>query len=137
MFFKIRIDETGAKVYHENMKSKDAVKAETSLRDYIIEEYENDTRNAGIVNLYKYRGLSLDVNWRANTDPFFTVQIMAFEASFKIMTGEKIQGGLNDTDVKIIQKWASQGTIKDLLMRIWGDETRDARDVNLKPFDLI
>lgn len=119
------------------MKSKDAVRAENSLREYILEEYSDDSRERERINLYKYKGLSLTITWEANVDPYFRVQIMAFEASFKIETGQKIEGGLQDIDVSMIQKWAKQNVNKTLLMRIWVTEAREKKEVKLKPFDMM
>lgn len=119
------------------MKSKDAVRAENSLREYLLEEYSDDTTERERINLYKYKGLALTIAWEANVDPNFKVQIMAFEASFKIETGQKIEGGLQDYDVSLIQKWAKQNVNKSLLMRIWLNEAREKKEVKLKPFDMM
>lgn len=119
------------------MKSKDAVRAENSLREYILEEYSDDLRERQRINLYKYKGLSLTITWEPNAEPYFRVQIMAFEASFKIETGQKIEGALQDIDVSMIQKWAKQTAAKTLLMRIWVTEAREKREVKLKPFDIF
>lgn len=119
------------------MKSKDAVRAENSLRDFILQEYSDDVSEMQRINLYKYKGLSLSISWKPNTEPNFKVQIMAFEASFKIETGQKIEGGLTDYDTSLIQKWAKQSVSRNLLMRIWLSEAREKSEVKLKPFDIV
>jgi len=62
---------------------------------------------------------------------------MAFEASFRIEGGQKIEGGLQDNDVSMISKWAKQSVNKNLLMRIWVTEAREKKEVRLKPFDMV
>ncbi len=119
------------------MKSKDAVRAENSLREFILEEYSDDDNERDRINLYKYKGLTLTIAWEANVDPNFKVGILAFEASFKIETGQKIEGGLQDYDVSVIQKWAKQSVNKTLLMRVWMNEAREKKEVKLKPFDMM
>ena len=119
------------------MKSKDVVRAETSLREYILEEYSDDARERERINLYKYKGLSLIIVWEPNVEPNFRVQILAFEASFRIEGGQKIEGGLQDNDVSMITKWAKQNVNKNLLMRIWVTEAREKKEVRLKPFDMV
>ncbi len=119
------------------MRSKDVARAENSLRDYILEEYSDDVTERERINLYKYKGLSLTIKWEPNIEPNFRVQILSFEASFKIETGQKIEGGLQDNDISMIQKWAKQSSNKTILMRIWVNEAREKKEVKLKPFDMI
>ncbi len=118
------------------MKSKDIVRAENSLREYILEDYSDDDFERSRINLYKYKGLTLTIAWQPNAEPNFKVQILAFEASFRIETGQKIEGGLQDNDVSLIQKWAKQSQNRTLLMRIWVTEAREKKEIRLKPFDM-
>lgn len=118
------------------MKSKDVVRAENSLREYILEEYTDDSYERERINLYKYKGLSIVITWQPNVEPNFRVQIMAFEASFRIEGGQKIEGGLQDKDISMITKWAKKAANKALLMRIWMTEAREKKEVHLKPFDM-
>lgn len=118
------------------MKSKDIVRAENSLREYILEEYSDDAFERSRINLYKYKGLTITISWKPNIEPCFNVQIMAFEASFRIETGQKIEGGLQDNDVSMISKWAKQSQNKTLMMRIWVTEAREKKEIRLKPFDM-
>ena len=75
--------------YYNCMKSKDIVRAENSLREYILEEYSDDSFERSRINLYKYKGLTISIAWKPNVEPNFNVQIMAFEANFRIETGQK------------------------------------------------
>ncbi len=118
------------------MKSKDIVRAENSLREYILEEYSDDAFERSRINLYKYKGLTITISWKPNVEPNFNVQIMAFEASFRIETGQKIEGGLQDNDVSMITKWAKQSQNRTLMMRIWVTEAREKKEIRLKPFDM-
>lgn len=118
------------------MKSKDIVRAENSLREYILEEYSDDAFERSRINLYKYKGLTITISWKPNIEPCFSVQILAFEASFRIETGQKIEGGLQDNDVSMITKWAKQSQNRTLMMRIWVTEAREKKEIRLKPFDM-
>jgi len=119
------------------MKSKDIVRAENSLREYILEEYSDDSFERSRINLYKYKGLTISISWKPNIEPCFNVQILAFEASFRIETGAKIEGGLQDNDVSMITKWAKQSQNRTLMMRIWVTEAREKKEIKLKPFDMV
>ena len=119
------------------MKSKDIVRAENSLREYILEEYSDDSFERSRINLYKYKGLTISIAWKPNVEPNFNVQIMAFEANFRIETGQKIEGGLQDNDVSMITKWAKQSQNRTLMMRIWVTEARKKKEIKLKPFDMV
>ena len=123
--------------YYNCMKSKDIVRAENSLREYILEEYSDDSFERSRINLYKYKGLTISIAWKPNVEPNFNVQIMAFEANFRIETGQKIEGGLQDNDVSMITKWAKQSQNRTLMMRIWVTEAREKKEIKLKPFDMV
>ncbi len=124
--------------YYNCMKSKDIVRAENSLREYILEEYSDDSFERSRINLYKYKGLTISIAWKPNVEPNFKYKLWHLEANFRIETGvRKIEGGLQDNDVSMITKWAKQSQNRTLMMRIWVTEAREKKEIKLKPFDMV
>ncbi len=127
------------------MKSVYVVRAEESLRDYILDEFKieifrtTDSRKKADIeaDAYKYRGLSLVVTSAAvDSIPKIIVQIASGEATFSIESGKKIDGGMNTSDIRLVEKWLAVSTNKTLLMNIWTGAFKE-KFVELKPFDSI
>ena len=117
------------------MKSREIVKAENSLRDFILEEY-TDQKDQRLADIYKCRGMSLTINWRPDVRPQFQVEIGAFSATFSIETGKKIEGSLQGCDISLVTKWAMSSLNRSLLQAIWDTDAKAKKEIRLKPFDI-
>ena len=125
------------------MRTQAVVRAEDSLREYIMDELRVETirlkqqkdRDDVMQGAYKYRGLTITVN-TAGRDvvPKFTVEIGSFAAIFSIESGKKIDGGMPINDIRFIEKWLATSVNKKLMMDIWTG-SYDEKFVKLRPFD--
>ena len=124
------------------MKTPGIVRAEESLREFIVDEIRmdsmrlsQDARDDAERDAYKYRGLTLIVNSSARDSiPQFAVQIGPFEAMFSIETGKKIDGGMPSNDIHLIEAWLRNSLNKKLMMDVWTGSYEE-KFVKLCPFD--
>lgn len=121
------------------MRDKEVVKLEESLRDFIIDDYEDNRWREEVSSnrsseMYRYRSLTIHIHPIRNVSPNFRVSIGILEATFNISGGEKTSGALGGNDERLIQKWLSRGSNKTLMMNIWERKTPE-KLIRLTPFD--
>lgn len=119
------------------MKKEELFPIENSLKNFILMEL--DDRRAGVnpSRLIKYRGLSVDIDDADKNNLAFKVRIGAFEATFRISDGLKINGSLCG-DEKLITKWYYRGNNRNLLeqvatSRILSGSTETLKDIKIRP----
>ncbi|MBQ8635953.1 hypothetical protein IJX73_02730 [bacterium] len=110
---------------------------EHDLSHYMISELcKADPTKRGSADLYKYKGLSLDVDTKQKgEDKTFKVRIGVLEAEFKIGSGDKTGGSLNPEDEKAIMLWMSQSDHSNQLMNVFSS-TKQRKTIGIVPFDL-
>lgn len=125
------------------MRTQAVVRAEDSLREYIMDELRVETarlkkqeqRDDVMQGAYKYRGLTITINTMArDAVPKFTVEIGALQAIFSIESGKKLDGGMPINDIRFVEKWLAASVNKKLMMDIWRG-SYDEKFVKLRPFD--
>ncbi len=106
------------------MNNEDLNLLENSLKNYLLNSNEDRAGQIDNSKRMKYRGLSLDLDRAQVEEPAFKVRIGAFEASFRIRDGLKINGSLCG-DEKMVIKWYYRGTNQQQLQSLIGAVTRE------------
>ena len=94
-------------------KQRILLKLEHDLSHFLIEETcKSDPTKRNSSDLYKYKGLSMNVNTESKAakeskSKLVSIRIGALEAEFKIDTGDKASGSLASEDEKKIIKLAT------------------------------
>ena len=112
-------------------------KLEHDLSHFMISEMcKSDPTKRGSTELYKYKGLSIEINPKSKEkDKVFSVRIGALEAQFKIGTCDKTSGSLAPEDEKAIMLWLAQSDNSHQLMRVFQTSTKK-KQIAIIPFDL-
>lgn len=112
-------------------------KLEQSLSHYMIEETcRQDPTKRGTSEMYKYKGLSINVDTKAKTEEkTIKVRIGSLEAEFKINNGDKSSGGLAPEDEKMIMLWMVRSE-NSRAMRAMFAKNRIKKELPIIPFDL-
>lgn len=92
------------------MQDEDLILLESSLRNYMLNSV--DVSHGG--SAMKYRGLNLLIDSSDKNNLMFKVRIAAFEASFRVSDGQKVNGSLCG-DEKLVSKWFHRGYNKQQL----------------------
>ena len=110
---------------------------EHDLSHYMISELcKADPTKRGTAELYKYKGLSLDVDTKQKgEDKTFKVRIGVLEAEFKIGSGDKTSGSLSPEDEKAIMLWMGQSDHSHQLMNVF-TTGKQRKVIGIVPFDL-
>ena len=110
---------------------------EHDLSHYMISELcKADPTKRGTAELYKYKGLSLDVDTKQKgEDKTFKVRIGVLEAEFKIGSGDKTSGSLSPEDEKAIMLWMGQSDHSHQLMNVF-TTVKQRKVIGIVPFDL-
>jgi len=121
------------------MRDKDIVKLENSLREFILDDYEEDRirgyfPKSRTSELYRYQAFIIDIQPSRNVEPYFTVSIGILSATFNIAGGEKTSGSLGGLDERLIQRWLTRGSNKAMLLNVW-EKKAPERHIKLIPFD--
>lgn len=108
-------------VYNYNMGRADIIRAEESLRDFLINEYRIKNQRAkmlgkfnDIVDTNKYRQLTIAFNDESET-LYILVQIASYNAIFDVEEGKKVEGGMPVEDTRLIESWISMKNNKEIL----------------------
>lgn len=84
------------------------------LKNFLFEA-QSDAHNSGGVQKHRYNNLKVQIaDPRLNKTPQIIVTIGISEASFNILTGEKVSGGLGPEE-RYIFRWFERGSIKEEL----------------------
>ncbi len=102
--------------------SKTLSELSRSLKEFIAES--QDAHTSGDIKKYRYNNLKIDISDPRTTKiPQVIITIGMSEASFDIMTGEKISGGLGP-DEKYIFRWLDRGSNRGELITIMKNAQR-------------
>ncbi len=112
-------------------------KLEHDLSHFMISELcKNDPTKRGSAEMYKYKGLSIDVDPKSKEkDKVFSVRIGVLEAQFKIGSCDKTAGSLAPEDEKAVMLWLSQSDNSHQLMRVFQGGVKK-KQIAIIPFDL-
>ena len=112
-------------------------KLEHDLSHFMISELcKNDPTKRGSAEMYKYKGLSIDVDPKSKEkDKVFSVRIGVLEAQFKIGSCDKTSGSLAPEDEKAVMLWLSQSDNSHQLMRVFQGGVKK-KQIAIIPFDL-
>ncbi len=123
------------------MGRADIIRAEESLKDFLLNEYrvENERlkmlgKYNDIVDTNKYRRLTIAFNDDSGT-LYILVQIAAYSAVFDVNEGKKIEGGMPVEDVRLIESWISMKNNRDILKNLSKRRNYSEKYIELKPFD--
>ena len=128
-------------VYNYNMGRADIIRAEESLRDFLINEYRIENQRAkmlgkfnDIVDTNKYRRLTIAFNDESET-LYILVQIASYNAIFDVEEGKKVEGGMPVEDTRLIESWISMKNNKVILRSLSKKRNYNAKFIELRPFD--
>lgn len=128
-------------VYNYNMGRADIIRAEESLRDFLINEYRIENQRAkmlgkfnDIVDTNKYRRLTIAFNDESET-LYILVQIASYNAIFDVEEGKKIEGGMPVEDTRLIESWISMKNNKEILRSLSKKRNYNEKFIELRPFD--
>ena len=112
-------------------------KLEHDLSHFMISEFcKKDPTKRGSAEMYKYKGLSIDVDPKSKEkDKVFSVRIGVLEAQFKIGSCDKTSGSLAPEDEKAIMLWLAQSDNSHQLMRVFQAGVKK-KQIAIIPFDL-
>lgn len=112
-------------------------KLEHDLSHFLISEMcKDDPTKRGSAEMYKYKGLSIDVDPKSKEkDKVFSVRIGVLEAQFKIGSCDKTSGSLAPEDEKAVMLWLSQSDNSHQLMRVFQGGVKK-KQIAIIPFDL-
>ena len=103
------------------MGRADIIKAEESLKDFLLNEYRIENERAkmlgklnDIVDTTKYRRLTIAFNDESET-LYILVQIAAYNAVFDVNEGKKVEGGMPIEDTRLIESWISLKNNRSIL----------------------
>lgn len=128
-------------VYNYNMGRADIIRAEESLRDFLINEYRIENQRAkmlgkfnDIVDTNKYRRLTIAFNDESET-LYILVQIASYNAIFDVEEGKKIEGGMPVEDTRLIESWISMKNNKEILRNLSKKRNYSEKFIELRPFE--
>ena len=128
-------------VYNYNMGRADIIRAEESLRDFLINEYRIENQRAkmlgkfnDIVDTNKYRRLTIAFNDDSET-LYILVQIASYNAIFDVEEGKKVEGGMPVEDTRLIESWISMKNNKEILRSLSKKRNYNEKFIELRPFD--
>ena len=128
-------------VYNYNMGRADIIRAEESLRDFLINEYRIENQRAkmlgkfnDIVDTNKYRRLTIAFNDESET-LYILVQIASYNAIFDVEEGKKVEGGMPVEDTRLIESWISMKNNKEILRSLSKKRNYNEKFIELIPFD--
>ena len=128
-------------VYNYNMGRADIIRAEESLRDFLINEYRIENQRAkmlgkfnDIVDTNKYRRLTIAFNHECET-LYILVQIASYNAIFDVEEGKKVEGGMPVEDTRLIESWISMKNNKEILRSLSKKRNYNEKFIELIPFD--
>lgn len=128
-------------VYNYNMGRADIIRAEESLRDFLINEYRIENQRAkmlgkfnDIVDTNKYRRLTIAFNDESET-LYILVQIASYNAIFDVQEGKKVEGGMPVEDTRLIESWISMKNNKEILRSLSKKRNYNEKFIELRPFD--
>jgi len=112
-------------------------KLEHDLSHFMISEMcKADPTKRGTAEMYKYKGLSINVNKeQKGEDKTFSVRIGVLEAEFKIGNGDKTAGSLAPADEKAVILWMNQSDHSHQLLRVF-EKGKKLVTIGIIPFDL-
>ena len=112
-------------------------KLEHDLAHFMIKELcKNDPEKRSKPEMYKYKGLSINVNPDSKEqEKTVSVRIGSLEAEFKIDSCEKNSGGLSPEEEHVIKLWLSQSDNNGNLRLIFNKEKKIIKP-KIIPFDL-
>lgn len=112
-------------------------KLEQNLSHYMIEEStRKDPSRRGSPDMYKYKGLSLNIDLKAkNKEKTLKVRIGSLEAEFKINNGDKASGGLAPEDEKMVMLWLARNENASAFKAIFSSVVTK-KELPIIPFDL-
>lgn len=123
------------------MGRADIIKAEESLKDFLLNEYRIENERAkmlgklnDIVDTTKYRRLTIAFNDESET-LFILVQIAAYNAVFDVNEGKKVEGGMPIEDTRLIESWISMKNNRDILKNLSKRRNYNEKYIELRPFD--
>ena len=123
------------------MGRADIIKAEESLKDFLLNEYRIENQRAkmlgkfnDIVDTNKYRRLTIAFNDESET-LFVLVQIASYTAIFDVNEGKKVEGGMPVEDTRLIESWISMKNNKEILRNLSKKRNYSEKYIELKPFE--
>lgn len=123
------------------MGRADIIRAEESLRDFLINEYRIENQRAkmlgkfnDIVDTNKYRRLTIAFNDESET-LYILVQIASYNAIFDVEEGKKIEGGMPVEDTRLIESWISMKNNKEILRNLSKKRNYSEKFIELRPFE--
>lgn len=123
------------------MGRADIIRAEESLRDFLINEYRIENQRAkmlgkfnDIVDTNKYRRLTIAFNDESET-LYILVQIASYNAIFDVQEGKKVEGGMPVEDTRLIESWISMKNNKEILRSLSKKRNYNEKFIELRPFD--
>ncbi len=123
------------------MGRADIIKAEESLKDFLLNEYRIENERAkmlgklnDIVDTTKYRRLTIAFNDESET-LYILVQIAAYSAIFDVNEGKKVEGGMPVEDTRLIESWISMKNNREILRNLSKRRNYSEKYIELKPFD--
>ena len=123
------------------MGRADIIKAEESLKDFLLNEYRVENERAKLLGKYndivdtnKYRRLTIAFNDESET-LYILVQIAAYSAIFDVTEGKKVEGGMPVEDTRLIESWISMKNNKDILKNLSKRRNYNEKYIELRPFD--
>lgn len=123
------------------MGRADIIRAEESLRDFLINEYRIENQRAkmlgkfnDIVDTNKYRRLTIAFNDESET-LYILVQIASYNAIFDVEEGKKIEGDMPVEDTRLIESWISMKNNKEILRSLSKKRNYNEKFIELRPFD--
>ena len=123
------------------MGRSDIIKAEESLKDFLLNEYRIENQRAkmlgkfnDIVDTNKYRRLTIAFNDESET-LFVLVQIASYTAIFDVNEGKKVEGGMPVEDTRLIESRISMKNNKEILRNLSKKRNYSEKYIELKPFE--
>ena len=123
------------------MGRADIIRAEESLRDFLINEYRIENQRAkmlgkfnDIVDTNKYRRLTIAFNDESET-LYILVQIASYNAIFDVEEGKKVEGGMPVEYTRLIESWISMKNNKEILRSLSKKRNYNEKFIELRPFD--
>ena len=123
------------------MGRADIIKAEESLKDFLLNEYRIENERAkmlgklnDIVDTTKYRRLTIAFNDESET-LYILIQIAAYNAVFDVNEGKKVEGGMPIEDTRLIESWISMKNNRDILKNLSKRRNYNEKYIELRPFD--
>ncbi len=123
------------------MGRADLIKAEESLKDFLLNEYRIENiraKNRGkeneVVDTTKYRRLTIYFSEFGDT-LLILIQIGSYSAVFNVNEGKKMEGSMPIEDVQLIETWMAIKSNKEILKNLSKKRNYNEKYIELKPFD--